>query len=110
MTHTNNPTEQQATPTSEEELDEILAKHGAEAGELTASLKDALLAWRDAAVVEALEPKVISCIRQVACPTCNWNLVFVCNHEFVIESRHLFPDEINKFPVAPHKEKGNQDE
>lgn len=88
--------------TTAEELDEILAKHGAEAGELTASLKDALLAWRDAAVVEALEPKVISCIRQVACPT--------CNHEFVIESRHLFPDEINKFPVAPHKEKGNQDE
>lgn len=43
----------QANTTSEEELDEILAKHGAEAGELTASLKDALLAWRDAAVVEA---------------------------------------------------------
>lgn len=60
---TNNPTEQQATPTSEEELDEILAKHGAEAGELTASLKDALLAWKQQELERAVAEARIQALR-----------------------------------------------
>lgn len=46
--------------TTSEELDEILAKHGAEAGELTASLKDALLAWKQ----QELERAVVKAYRK----------------------------------------------
>ena len=37
------------------ELDEILSRHGAEAGEMTHSLKQALLDWHNKQIEEALD-------------------------------------------------------
>lgn len=110
----------QANTTSEEELDEILAKHGAEAGELTASLKDALLAWRDAAVVEATaqaEHKAKEAVLKARREIYGSYLFMMDTHDFGRPFTFEEVVQITKDSYAgvsdellAHKEKGKQDE